>query len=130
MTLKLILTIVSISFFTACGTADVTKPPAVPAPNVAGPAADKPAATPMPTAQPTPENGDYPGKGKITKIDNSAGSVEMDHEEIVGIMPAMRMEFYVTDKAMLKGLAVGDTVEFMLRYKDGQETISKIEKVK
>ena len=84
----------------------------------------------MPTAQPTPKNGDYPGKGKITKIDTAGGSVEMDHEEIVGIMPPMRMEFYVTDKAMLKGLAVGENVEFMLRYKDGQETISKITKVK
>mgnify|MGYP003831728913 CR=1 FL=1 len=130
MTIKLILTIVAISFFTACGTADATKPPPVPAPNAASSATPKPSATPMPTAQPTPKNGDYPGKGKITKIDTAGGSVEMDHEEIVGIMPPMRMEFYVTDKAMLKGLAVGENVEFMLRYKDGQETISKITKVK
>ena len=114
----------------ACGTADATKPPPVPAPNAASPTTPKPSATPMPTAQPTPKNGDYPGKGKITKINNEGGSVEMDHEEIVGIMPAMRMEFYVTDKAMLKGLAVGDNVEFLLRYKDGQETISKIGKAK
>lgn len=54
----------------------------------------------------------------------------MDHEEIVGVMPPMLMEFYVTDKAMLKGLAVGDNVEFMHRYEDGRETISKIAKVK
>ena len=50
--------------------------------------------------------------------------------KIVGVMPPMLMEFYVTDKAMLKGLSVGDEVDFMLRYKDGQETISKIEKTK
>ena len=84
----------------------------------------------MPTAQPTPKNGDYPGKGKVTKINNELGSVEMNHEEIIGVMPAMLMEFYVTDKAMLKGLAVGDNVEFILRYTDGQEVISKITKVK
>ena len=39
--------------------------------------------------QPTPKNGDYPGKGKITKINNELGSVEMDHEVIVGVMPPM-----------------------------------------
>ena len=84
----------------------------------------------MPTMQPTPKNGDYPGKGKITKINNELGSVEMDHEEIVGVMPPMLMEFFVTDKAILKGLAVGDKVEFTLKYEDGRETISKIAKVK
>lgn len=54
----------------------------------------------------------------------------MDHEEIVGVMPPMLMKFYVTDKSMLKGLGVGDYVEFILRYTDGQEVISKITKVK
>ena len=58
------------------------------------------------------------------------GSVEMNHEEIVGVMPPMLMEFFVTDKAILKGLAIGDQVDFMLKYEDGRETISKIAKVK
>ncbi len=130
MITKLILTTVAISIFSACGSSDAGKPPVAPAPNAASPAAAKPAVSPIPTAQPTPKNGEYPGKGKVTKINNELGSVEMNHEEIVGVMPPMLMEFYVTDKEMLKGLAVGDAVEFMLRYKDGQETISKIEKAK
>ncbi|MBK6750361.1 MAG: copper-binding protein [Acidobacteria bacterium] len=130
MTIKLILTTVAITILTACGNTDASKPPTAPAPNAASPAAAKPADSPMPTMQSTPKNGEYPGKGKVTKINNELGSVEMNHEEIVGVMPPMLMEFYVTDKAMLKGLAVGDAVEFMLRYKDGQETISKIEKTK
>lgn len=129
MTIKLILTIV-VSILSACGASATNKPPVVPGTTAASPATAKPSATPMPTAQPTPKNGDYPGKGKVTKINNELGSVEMDHEEIVGVMAPMRMEFYVTDKAMLKGLTVGDNVEFMLRYMDGQETISKIAKVK
>lgn len=88
-------------------------------------------ATPKPTAtQPQVANGDYPGKGKVTKINLELGSVEMDHEEIVGVMPAMRMEFYVSDKKMLDGLNVGDAVDFTLRYKDHTETVVGISKAK
>lgn len=88
-------------------------------------------ATPKPAATQTQiENGDYPGKGKITKIDTQSGSVEMNHEEIVGVMPAMLMEFYVSDKKMLDGLKVGDAVDFTLRYKDRSETVVAISKAK
>lgn len=87
------------------------------------------------TAQPSattynPKDGDYTGKGKITKINNEIGSVEMDHEDIPGLMPAMRMEFYVSDKALLKGFMLDDRVDFTILYKGGTETITKIEKAK
>ena len=93
--------------------------------------------SPSPTASATPnvtspqvsaKNGDYDGKGVVTKIDMKLGSVEMDHEEIPGIMPPMRMEFYVSDKKMLDPLKLGDKVDFVLRYKDGSETIVNIKK--
>lgn len=85
----------------------------------------KTTATPVPTSS-VAKDGDYPGKGKVTKINNELGSVELDHEEIVGVMPRMIMEFYVSDKAMLKGLSVGDQVDFVLRHKGSSETIVKI----
>jgi len=75
-----------------------------------------------------PENGDYPGKGIVTKINLELGSVGLDHEEIKGVMPAMQMEFYVSDKKLLDGLKVGDKVDFVLRYKDSTETIVNIKK--
>lgn len=87
--------------------------------------------TPKPTPVPAPsviKNGEYPGKGKITKINLEIDSVEMDHEEIKGVMPPMRMEFYVTDKKMLDRLTLGDSVEFTLLYKDGTEIINSIKK--
>jgi len=77
-----------------------------------------------------PKNGDYPGKGKITKINNELGSVELKHEEIKDVMPAMQMEFFVSDKSLLKGLNVGDNAEFILRYNNGQETIISLSKTK
>ena len=92
------------------------------------------------TTKPTPllavahkgdvKNGDYPGRGKITRINAELGSVEMNHEEIPGVMPAMLMEFYVSDKKMLDGLRVGDAIDFTLHYKDRSETITAISKAK
>jgi Cu/Ag efflux protein CusF len=87
-------------------------------------------ASPAPTSG-TPKNGDYPGKGVVTKINlQNDGSVEIDHEEIKDVMPPMRMEFNVTDKKMLDGISIGDKVDFTLRYKDNTETIVDIEKAK
>ncbi len=80
-------------------------------------------------APPIPKDGDYSGKGKVTKINNELGSVELDHEEIVGVMPPMIMEFYVKEKSVLDGLAVGDNVECVLEYKHPSETIVGIKKI-
>ena len=84
-------------------------------------------ATPVPTTS-VPKNGNYSGKGVVTKINLKDGSVEMDHGEIVGLMPAMRMEFFVREKAELEKLKLGDKVEFVIEYKDGQENIVSIKK--
>ncbi|HVE58363.1 MAG TPA: copper-binding protein [Pyrinomonadaceae bacterium] len=75
-----------------------------------------------------PQDGNYDGKGEVTKINNEGGSIEIDHEKIKDLMPAMRMEFFVKDKALLKGLAVGDRVDFTLEYKHPTEIITSIKK--
>lgn len=75
-----------------------------------------------------PTDGLYPAKGTVTKINNELGSVELDHEDIPNLMPAMKMEFYVKDKAMLKPIAVGDAVNFTIEYKQGTEVIIAIGK--
>lgn len=83
--------------------------------------------TPAPTVF-TPKDGDYNAKGVVTKLNLEQGSVELNHEEIKDMMPAMQMEFFVTDKKMLDGLKVGDKIDFVLRYKDHTETIVTIKK--
>lgn len=83
--------------------------------------------TPQPTAS-VPKNGNYNGKGVVTKIDLKLVSVGLDHEKIEGLMPAMSMEFFVKEKSELEKLKVGDKVEFVVEYKDGQETIISIKK--
>ena len=75
-----------------------------------------------------PGNGDYPGKGKVTNIDAKRGSIELDHEAIKDVKPAKKTELFVIDSAILKGISVGDNVDFVLRHKDGQEIITELKK--
>ena len=70
----------------------------------------------------------YDGRGIVTKINLELVSVELDHEEIKGLMPKMIMEFYVKEKAELERLKVGDAVNFVLEDNAGAERIIKIEK--
>ncbi|MGC2236570.1 MAG: copper-binding protein [Pyrinomonadaceae bacterium] len=86
-------------------------------------------ATPVPISS-MPQNKNYDGKGVVTKINLELVSVELDHEEIKGLMPKMKMEFYATKKDELEKLKIGDTVDFVVEYKDGQEKIISIKKAK
>ena len=85
---------------------------------------------PTPVGTPfVPRNGDYKGRGKVTRIETKGGSIEIDHEEIPDLMPAKKTEIFVSDKALLNGLKLGDEVNFALRYNNGQETILDISKI-
>jgi len=70
----------------------------------------------------------FDGKGIVTKINLEIGSVELDHDEIKGLMPKMIMEFSVSDKKMLDNLKIGDAVDFVLEDDAGAERIVKIKK--
>jgi Cu/Ag efflux protein CusF len=56
-------------------------------------------------------------------------SIEIDHEEIKGFMPAMQMEFHVKDKSLLNGLALSDKIEFTIEYGVGGMKVTAIKKV-
>lgn len=118
---SLALTIAGLLFFSSCSKPEVDNTPTG---NAHSESHDPQAASTQ------PKDGLYPGKGKVTKINNELGSVELDHEEIVGVMPPMIMEFYVHEKWLLKGLKVGDEVDFILRYAHPSETIVSITKIK
>lgn len=120
--MKVSLVLLALSFACACGQSPQAN-------NT--PANRTAAASPTPVSSPViPKDGDYPAKGVVTKVNSEAGSIELDHEDIPGVMPPMRMEFFVTDKKMLEGLSVGDKVDFTLRYKHPTETITSITKAK
>jgi Cu/Ag efflux protein CusF len=85
---------------------------------------------PSPVISPSPQSKikTYKGVGVVTFIDLEQVVVELDHEEIKGSMPAMKMMFYVKDKAQLAVLQIGDKVNFILEDNQGQEKIIDIKK--
>jgi Cu/Ag efflux protein CusF len=120
-TTLLVSTIISLLVFCGCdGGSPSNVNSATPKPTVTSASA-----TPVPTAS-VPRDGDYNAKGVVTKINLELASIELDHEDIPGLMPPMRMEFFVTDKKLLDGLKVGDSVDFIIRYKHPTETIVRI----
>lgn len=86
----------------------------------------------MPAAQGTaaaaaPSNS-YRGVGIVKKLDPEVPAIEIKHEDIVGLMPAMQMPFPVTDVKLLDGLAVNDAIEFTLENNAGEMKVTAIKK--
>ena len=71
----------------------------------------------------------YPAVGKVTGLDPKLPTIEIDHEDIKGLMPAMEMEFHVKDKQLLQGIVVGDRVEFTVESGVGGLRVTAIRKL-
>jgi Cu(I)/Ag(I) efflux system periplasmic protein CusF len=70
----------------------------------------------------------YPAVGVVKAINPKAPSIEIDHGDIEGLMPAMQMEFEVADAAMLNGIAVNDQVDFTVEDRAGTMRITALKK--
>ena len=67
----------------------------------------------------------------VTKIDESAGKITLDHGAIPNLdMGAMSMVFKAGDPEALKSLKVGDKVKFTADRVNGQLTATTIQKAK
>lgn len=65
----------------------------------------------------------------VVAIDAEKNTVTLDHEDIPGLMRAMKMSFAVEDAKILAGLKPGDKVDGKLRVKsDGKQMISELKK--
>ena len=71
----------------------------------------------------------YAGVGTVKSIDPKLPLVEIDHEDIKGLMPAMQMQFHVKDKALLEGLAPEDRITFTIENGVGGMKIVAIHKM-
>jgi Cu/Ag efflux protein CusF len=71
----------------------------------------------------------YLAVGTIKAIDPKKPSIEINHEDIKGLMPAMQMQFHVRDKALLDGLAPEDRVSFTLESGVGGLKVVAIHKL-
>jgi len=63
----------------------------------------------------------YPATGIVALINKKEGWIEINHDEIKDLMPAMQMEFWVKDKSLLDKVKVGDRVDFtVVEMKQGE----------
>jgi hypothetical protein len=97
-----LLTIVALSAaaLTACGPAIETEPARIAEPAVLDP---------LPLGDGTREN-PFVGRGFIDEIGETELLIE--HEDIPGYMPSMRMAFPVIEEVDMTGLSVGDQIRF------------------
>jgi len=95
---------------TAC-----TKQPANNQTNAAGPAA-------------AVASNSYQGVGVVKSINTKGPAIEIDHGDIEGLMPAMQMEFPVTDANLLNGIAVNDRIDFTIEAAKGEMKVIAIKK--
>ena len=70
----------------------------------------------------------YYGTGVVNLINIKEGWVEINHESIEGLMPAMQMEFWVKDRALLNTVRVGDKVNFTVVETGKGEFITELKK--
>jgi Cu/Ag efflux protein CusF len=74
----------------------------------------------------TVETKTYHGVGVVKAIHPKDLVIEIDHEAIPDLMPAMQMAFYVKDKSVLQGVKLEDRIEFTLENGVGGLKITEI----
>ena len=70
----------------------------------------------------------YDVKGTVTALDREKKVVTLDHEDIPGLMRAMKMEFSVDDAKVLDGIAAGDAVTGKLKVDGGNYVVTSLAK--
>jgi Cu/Ag efflux protein CusF len=70
----------------------------------------------------------YPGVGVVLLINKKEGWIEIEHEEIEGLMPAMVMEWHVKEPSLLNRVKVGDKVNFTVVETGHGEIITDLSK--
>ena len=84
-------------------------------------------ATPAPASGPAAavQSNQYKAAGVVKAINTKTPAIEIDHGDIEGLMPAMQMEFPVTDASLLNGLAVNDQIDFTVENApDGMKVVA------
>ena len=113
-TSRVITALAALVVLSACGTPATNKQAA---PTPAGPAA-------------AVQTNTYHGAGVVKHVytNPKAPAIEIDHGDIDGLMPAMQMEFPVTDPHLLDGIAVNDHIDFTIDAAAGQMKVSALKK--
>ena len=114
LTSRVIIVLATLIVLSACGAPPTNKQSA---PTPSGPAA-------------AVQTNSYHGAGVVKHVytNPKAPAIEIDHGDIDGLMPAMQMEFPVTDPKLLNGIVVNDHIDFTIEAAAGQLKVSAIKK--
>jgi Cu/Ag efflux protein CusF len=116
-----LLIFIWLMFFTACGDGNHSTT------HTNSPASPSPAASPSgPDAAVATRS--YPAVGTVKALNLKAPSIEIAHGDVEGLMPAMQMEFDVSDAALLNGLQVNDQIDFTIEDRTGIMRVTAIKK--
>jgi len=74
------------------------------------------------------EEKQYDIQGKVVAVDPAKPVVTLDHEDIPGLMKAMKMDFSVENAAILEGLKAGDQVQGRLKKRESGYIITQLAK--
>ena len=89
-----------------------------------GPPAGSPPAAAAPAGSTTaPAAPTHDIRGRIEAIGADRRTVTLDHEEIPGVMAAMKMDYQVHEPVVLEGLSVGDRVQGQIEVRPGDQYI-------
>ncbi len=67
--------------------------------------------------------------GTVKALDLKGPTIEIDHDDIEGLMPAMQMEFSVKNATLLSGISVGDRINFEITNSVGGIQVTGIKKL-
>ena len=71
----------------------------------------------------------YPATGIVTNVNLKESWVQIEHEEIKDLMPAMTMEFWVRDPSIMNSVRVGDKVDFVVVEDTKGQYIAELKRV-
>jgi protein SCO1/2 len=60
--------------------------------------------------------GRYAAHGVVEDVDLANGQILIDHGDVEGLMPAMTMNFAVSDRSLLEKLAPGQVIDFKIHF--------------
>jgi Cu/Ag efflux protein CusF len=110
---RIVIVMLVLAFLAACAAHESSQQPA--------------ASTPSPTSDPAAavQSNQYKAEGVVKALNPKGPAIEIDHGDIEGLMPAMQMEFPVTDANLLNGLAVNDRIDFTVENAtDGMKVVA------
>lgn len=68
----------------------------------------------------------YPLKGTVVAVNAAAKEVTIDHEDIPGLMKAMKMTFSVEDAKLVEGVKPGSHVEGKVKESSGKYILTEL----